>query len=198
MRPLNPALPELGLPAPGHAGGGFSVICRGRKICSREHHASGINHDEEDQGFSAARIDQGMGHIRTVGGGIARMKQVLLARGFNLKLAFDHGDEFPRSGEMSRTAQSAFLAEGHFIKLHVLLQIQRTQRADAAIPIGSIVKRPVIFPDHGHSGRGSWRTDQIAQRHAKGLGNPQGDRKRGIGLLALDLAEHGPADSTGA
>ncbi len=116
-----------------------------------------------------------MGHIRTVGGGIARVKQVLLARGFNLKLAFDHGDEFPRASEMSRTAQSAFLAEGHLIKLHVFFQIQRTQRADAAIPIGSIVKRPVIFPDHGHGGRGPRGTDQIAQRHAKGLGNPQRD-----------------------
>ena len=138
-----------------------------------------------------------MGDIGAVSGGIARMQHVLFARRFDLKLAFDHGDEFPRAGKMGSTAQNPFLAEGHFIKFHVLLQMQRTQRADAAIAVGSIVKRAVIFADHRHGGRGPWGIDQIAQRHAKGLGNPQRNGKRGIGLLALDLTEHGPTDSTG-
>ena len=96
---------------------------------------SWINYHQEDQAIAAAGIDQGMGDIGPVRGGIARVKQVMFTRGFNLELAFDPGDEFPRAREMSGTAQGARLAEGHFVKLHVLFQMQRTEGTDTAVAI---------------------------------------------------------------
>lgn len=135
--------------------------------------SSGVDHHQKNQGFAPPRIAQRVRRVRPIRRRVPRVQQVPIPRNLHRQLPLDHGDEFPRPHIVRRAHQGPAPPQGHFIKLHVLFQMQRTQSADPAVPIRSIVKGAVVFPDHRDRRRGTRGIDQVVQRHPKGLGDAQ-------------------------
>ena len=108
-----------------------------------------------------------------------------------------HGEEFARAAEVWRALERSAGAKQHFIKLDILLQMQRRERSDAAGFVGPIVIRAVARANDVDRRRGVGGIDQRSQRHPECLRDAICDAQSRIRLVALDLAEHGAAHAAG-
>ena len=116
--------------------------------------ASPVNHDEEYDRFGFAGINEGVGDIGPVAGGIARADLLGIARGLNAQSSFLDCEEFTSAFEMRGTAQSPTRLQAHFVELDILFQVQRGEGANPAIFVGTVMVGVVVGSNHRNRGRG--------------------------------------------
>ena len=95
---------------------------------------------------------------------------------------------------MRLAAQRASGAQGHFIKLDILFQIQRRQRADFTL----LVRAKHLPAIHGTNhlnlgGRGLRTLNEFLQGHPERSRDAEGHGQGRVRLLTLNLAQHRPA-----
>ena len=114
-------------------------------LCRR----SAIDIHEEEDGFAAAGVDDRVGHVGAVVGGVAGFEDFRVAGGLNADLALLDGEEFAGAFEMGRAAERPAGLELDLVEFHVLFEVQRRERADAAVFVGTIMIGVVVGSDHG-------------------------------------------------
>ena len=139
-----------------------------------------------------------MGHIGAVSAGVALGEVVFILIGFDPNAALFDGQKLARAFEMGLTAQGTARAETDLVKLDVLLQIDRRERADLALLITAVNLRAIAGTDDLDFGcAGLCALDELLQGEPKSTRDAKSHGERRIGFFTLDLAEHRATHATG-
>lgn len=145
-----------------------------------------------------AIVDDGVGDIGAVIGGIAGEQGIRIIAAFDADGAFDDREVFAGAGEVGGAAQGSAGFELEFVQFDVLFEIERAEGAEAAEVVRAVVVGAVVVADDLDGGGGSGGVDQFGEGHAEGLGDAEGDREGWVGLFAFDLGDHGAAHAAAA
>jgi hypothetical protein len=153
-------------------------------------------HEEQDR-FSLSGVNNSMRNIGAIVGGVAGAEGFGVGGRFDADLTFLEGEEFAGAFEMRGTAEGAAGLKLDFVEFHVLFEVERGKGADAAMFIRAVMVCMVLGANDGDGGGGVGGFEEVAETHGKGAGDAESDSESGVGLVALDLAEHGTADAAG-
>ncbi|MFM1941124.1 MAG: hypothetical protein RI897_106 [Verrucomicrobiota bacterium] len=155
----------------------------------------GVDDDEEHLCGAFAAVDDGVGDIGRVVGGISCGERFRMCAGFDADAAVDDREEFAGALEVGCAAEGSAFTESDFVELHVLFEVEGGESPYGAVIVRAVLESAVVVSDDGDAGDGGGCFDQFCEREVEGAGDTGGDGESWVGASALDLAEHGATDA---